>query len=208
MNSRFFTNDHENTLYNKFQGVFDNNPSINCFDAMVGYLRASGYFKIRGLLNNVEKTRILVGINVDKYIAEANAKGLIYYADNDKIKDEFLESVKKDIETSDYHSDIENGMLQFIDDIVNGKIEVRAHPNKKIHAKIYILYPDNFNKHTLNAGVITGSSNLTDNGLGTGNERQYEFNILLHDNEDVSFALNEFNRLWEEADGCTILPLT
>ncbi len=206
MSTKFFTNNLENTLFNKFEGVFQNNPSINCFDAVVGYLRASGYFKIQPLLQKVEKTRILVGINVDKYLSEAQVKGIVYFSDNEQIKDDFLQSVKNDIETSDYKNDIENGMFQFIQDIVDKKIEVRAHPSKKIHAKIYILYPDNFNNHTLNAGVITGSSNFTDNGLGISQEKQYEFNVLLHDNADVAFALEEFERLWTEADGCTILP--
>lgn len=206
MSTKFFTNNKENTLFNKFQGVFENNPSINCFDAVVGYLRASGYFKIRPLLNKIEKTRILVGINVDKFLTEAQTKGVVYFADNERIKEVFLQSVKNDIETSEYRSEIENGMLQFIDDIVNKRIEVRAHPSKRIHAKIYILYPNNFNKHTLNAGVITGSSNFTDNGLGLSDEKQYEFNILLHDNDDVTFAREEFERLWQESEGCTILP--
>ena len=206
MKSKFFTNESNNTLYSKFQGVFDNNPSINCFDAVVGYLRASGYFKTRDLLENIEKIRILVGINVDKYLAEAQAKGQVYFANNDKIKEDFLDDVKNDIETSEYNHDIEMGMLQFINDIVSGKIEVRAHPSKRIHAKIYILYPENFNEHTLNAGVITGSSNFTDSGLGLTEQKQYEFNVLLHDNSDVSFALSEFNKLWDEAEGCTILP--
>jgi SNF2 family DNA or RNA helicase len=96
--------------------------------------------------------------------------------------------VKKGIENSDYSEQVENGILQFIDDIVNRKIELRAHPSKKIHAKIYILYPNNFNEHTLTAAAITGSSNLSGNGLGIGNDRQYEFNVLLHDNSDVYFA--------------------
>ncbi|HPL05487.1 MAG TPA: helicase-related protein [Bacteroidales bacterium] len=206
MKSKFFTNERDNTLFNKFQGVFDNNPSINCFDAVVGYLRASGYFKTRDLLKSIEKIRILVGINVDKYLAEAQARGIIYYANEEQVKEDFLEDVKKDIETSEYKHEIEIGMLQFINDIVYGKIEVRAHPSKRIHAKIYILYPDNFNEHTLNAGVITGSSNFTDHGLGLTDQKQYEFNVLLHDNSDVSFALSEFNKLWEEAKDCKILP--
>ncbi|MGI6369963.1 MAG: SNF2/RAD54 family helicase [Ignavibacteria bacterium] len=206
MSTKFFTNEQDNTLFNKFQGVFNNNPSINCFDAVVGYLRASGYFKTRELLNNIKKIRILVGINVDKYLAEAQARGIIYYANNEQVKNDFLEYIKKDIETSEYTKVIEDGILQFIEDIKRGKIEVRAHPSKRIHAKIYILYPDNFNEHTFNAGVITGSSNFTDTGLGLTEQKQYEFNVLLHDNSDVSFALSEFNKLWEEAEGCMILP--
>lgn len=206
MSTKFFTNEQENTLFNKFQGLFENNSSINRFDVVVGYLRASGYFKVRPLLSKMQKIRLLVGINADKYIAEAQAKGLMYFADNQKIKQDFLDFTKHDIENSDYTSEIENGMLQFIKDLVEKRIEVRVHPSKKIHAKIYILYPDNFNENTLNAGVITGSSNFTDRGLGTNNDRQYEFNVLLNGYEDVNFAKSEFEKLWEEADGCNILP--
>jgi len=46
MSTRFFTNEGQNTLLNKFAGVFAHNPDIEHFDALVGYLRASGYFRI------------------------------------------------------------------------------------------------------------------------------------------------------------------
>ena len=73
MSTKFFTNKNDNNLINKFKGVFEN-QSIHCFDALVGYFRASGYFKIRPLLNNVPEIRILVGINVDELINEAQKK--------------------------------------------------------------------------------------------------------------------------------------
>ena len=63
MSSKFFTNKLENTLINKFEGVISNNKGINCFDAVVGYLRASGYFEIERFLQKMLKVRILVGIN-------------------------------------------------------------------------------------------------------------------------------------------------
>jgi superfamily II DNA/RNA helicase len=207
MSLKFFTNQQANTLINKFEGVISNNPNINCFDAVVGYLRASGYFEIQPFLTKMAKIRILVGINADKYIADAQAKGLIFFANIEQTKSEFLEVVKKDIENADYSEVVENGILQFIDDIVNHKIEIRAHPGKKIHAKIYILYPENFNDHTLDAAAITGSSNLSGTGLGIGNDRQYEFNVLLHDNSDVRFAKEQFEQLWKESTGCDILPI-
>ena len=207
MNTNFFTNTESNTLINKMEGVLANNGLINCFDAVVGYLRASGYFQIRHFLEKIEKTRILVGINTDKFIAEAQQKGLIYMHNCDQIKDELLQNIKEDIESSHYSKEVEDGMLQFIEDIVNNKIEVRAHPSRRIHAKIYILYPHEFNVHTLSATVITGSSNLSDRGFGIGNDKQYEFNVLLNKNEDVSFAKSEFKKLWEEAEGCDILPI-
>lgn len=206
MSSQFFTNRDENTLINKFDGVLSNNLNINSFDAVVGFIRASGYFEIQPFLNKISRIRILVGINADKFIAEAQQKGILYLGDPEQTKNDFLFSIKKDIENSDYSKNVEDGILQFVDDIVSKRIELRAHPSKKIHAKIYILYPDNFNKHTLDAAAITGSSNLSGNGLGIGNERQYEFNVLLNNYPDVLFAKTEFDVLWEEAEGCDILP--
>ena len=47
MSTKFFTNAETNTLINKMEGVLKSNNMINCFDAVVGYLRASGYFQIR-----------------------------------------------------------------------------------------------------------------------------------------------------------------
>ncbi len=47
MQTKFFTNTDVNTLYNRFKGIFENNINIEAFDAMVGYFRSSGYFKVR-----------------------------------------------------------------------------------------------------------------------------------------------------------------
>ena len=90
-----------------------------------------------------------------------------------------------------------------VEDIVSGKLELRAHPSKKIHAKTYLLYPEGFNQYTFEA-AITGSSNLSGNGLGISEEKQYEFNVRLTDYEDVQFAKDEFEELWAEAEGCPI----
>ena len=51
-------------------------------------------------------------------------------------------------------------------------IEIKAHPTRNLHAKIYIFKPDNFNEHK-SGHVITGSSNLTDAGLGTTEQSNY-----------------------------------
>ena len=68
MATKFFTNEGENTLLQKFKGVFEHNKDIEFFDALIGYFRASGYFRIRPFLNDVPNIRILIGINVDKVI--------------------------------------------------------------------------------------------------------------------------------------------
>lgn len=203
MSTKFFTNKEENTLLNKFEGVFKYNPNIEYFDALVGYFRASGYFRIRPFLNKVSKIRILVGINVDKLILDANKSGLEFFKNHKKTVEEFLDNLLEDIENANYDKDTEEGIVQFVKDIIEGKIQVKAHPDRKIHAKVYILRPEPFNKHTY-ASVITGSSNLTDAGLGGNKMSNYEFNVQLSDYTDVVFATNEFEELWKEA--VDILP--
>jgi hypothetical protein len=58
MSTKFFTNQDTNTLLNKFKGIFEHNKDIEFFDALVGYFRASGYFRIREHLNNVPKINL------------------------------------------------------------------------------------------------------------------------------------------------------
>ncbi|MEA5485229.1 MULTISPECIES: helicase-related protein [Pseudanabaena] len=204
MSTKFFTNNEENTLIKKFEGVFTYNPNIEYFDALVGYFRASGYFRVRPFLDRVPKIRILVGINVDRLLAEAQKSGLEFFKNHDKTRDEFIEGIQKDIAEASYDRATEMGILQFIDDIIQKKIEVKAHPDKKIHAKVYILRPEPFNEHTP-AIAITGSSNLTDAGLGGGNFFNYEFNVQLGEYADVKFATDEFEKLW--AESVDILPV-
>ena len=203
MSTRFFTNEHKNTLLQKFKGVFENNQDIEFFDSLVGYFRASGYFKIRPFLEKVPKIRILVGIDVDKILAKYQSKGLLFQGDANQTLIEFLSDIKSDIQEADYSEEVEKGMLQFVEDIATKKIEIKAHPSKKLHAKIYIFRPEGWNEHR-NGSVITGSSNLTENGLGDSETFNYEFNVLLHYYEDVKFATDEFEKLW--AEGVSILP--
>ena len=203
MSTNFFTNNGQNTLLQKFKGIFENHKDIEFFDALVGYFRASGYFAIRPYLNNVPKIRILVGIDVDKLIAKYHSKGLLFQGDATQTIQEFLKEVQEDIQTAEYKNEVEQGILQFIKDIAEKKIEIKAHPSRKLHAKIYIFRPENWNQH--NEGyVITGSSNLTDAGLGSGEISNYEFNVILHNYEDIKFATSEFESLWNE--GIIILP--
>ena len=202
-NSHIFTNRDGNTLMKEFEGVLLHNPQIRNLDAVVGFLRASGYFSLRPFLNSINNVRVLIGIDVDKYIAEAARQGKLFFGAEDDVKQDYLRQIRKDIENSNYQKEIEDGMFQMVQDLLDGKLELRAHPSKKIHAKIYVLYPDDFNQYTQGM-AITGSSNLSGNGLGITEERQYEFNVKMTQHEDVQFAKDEFEKLWEEAKGCEI----
>ena len=198
MPTKFFTNQDDNSLLKKFEGVFTNIESIRHFDALVGYFRTSGYFKVRAFLDKIPQIRILVGINVDTLIKKYHDKGQLYLDNPDETRQDFLEDIIKNIQEADYDEVTENGIIQFIKDLTDGKIELRAHPKKKIHAKVYIFRPVPFNEYAP-CEVITGSSNLTDAGLGANPESNYEFNVSLRDYEDVKYATEEFERLWDES---------
>ena len=193
MSTKFFTNSKENTLLEKFKGIFTY-TKVASFEALVGYFRSSGYFRIKEFLNDVKEIRILVGIDVDNLIGEAAKKGLEFKFHADETRDEFFKKLKEDIQTSEYSQEVEEGIIDFIKDIGSGKIQIKAHPDKNIHAKIYILRPEPFNAHN-SGSVITGSSNLTLPGL----ETNFEFNVELRDYDDVAFAARTFSQLWEES---------
>lgn len=203
ISSHFFTNRDGNTLMNEFEGILTNNPQVKNLDAVVGFLRASGYFTLRPFLDGINKVRVLIGINVDKYITRAAQRGRLFFADEEEVKQDCMKQFREDIEKSDYSKEVEDGMMQMLQDMLDGKLEMRAHPSKKIHAKMYILYPDNYNQHCFGA-AITGSSNLSGNGLGISEDKQYEFNVKLTQYDDVQFAKNEFELLWAEAEGAEI----
>lgn len=204
MSTKFFTNRAHNTLLKKFEGVFEHNKDIEFFDALVGYFRASGYFAIRPYLEDVPNIRVLVGINVDKVSSDFHKKGLLFLADSNRTISEFRKETIRDIQSASYDRDTEKGVVQFVEDIISKKIQIKAHPSKQLHAKIYILRPKGFCEHKAGS-VITGSSNLTEAGLGKKETANYEFNVQLYDYDDVKFATEEFELLWDE--GVPILPV-
>ena len=62
---KFFTNEPERDLYTRFATIMKSNTQF--FDVLVGYFRTSGFFRMYEALEDVEKIRIVVGLNVDRY---------------------------------------------------------------------------------------------------------------------------------------------
>jgi len=193
MGTNFFTNEKENTLLEKIEGVFKY-KKVHFFDALVGYFRASGYFRIRKFIQQTPMIRILVGINVDKLTYQANQQGLLFNPNAEQSQEEFFNDIKRNIQEAKYDKEVEDGMYQFIEDIVTGRITMRIHPKQNIHAKIYIFREEVYHPHGYGS-VITGSSNLTEAGL----EKNFEFNVELRYDDDIQFATETFERLWEES---------
>lgn len=210
MSSKFFTNQDENTLENRLKDILTH-YQIKKIEFLIGYFRISGFRKISSLLDGVEKARILVGINVDKLTLESLNRGKnINLFNHERFINEFKKNQEDILQKEDYSQEIDKSVQQFIKMISENRLEIRISQQKNIHSKIYILRENEFKRHDGSiehkGSVITGSSNLTENGLS----KNYEFNVELRDQQDVEFALNEFENLWltsvpiEEKDISTI----
>lgn len=75
---------------------------------------------------------------------------MLFFGDPDRTKEEFMKWFLQDIREAKYAEEVENGVLDFIDDLIEGRIEVRAHTSKNIHAKFYLFLPENHSEHSLN----------------------------------------------------------
>jgi superfamily II DNA/RNA helicase len=202
MSSKFFTNKDGNTLENRLKDILKN-YDIKYLEFLIGYFRMSGFSKIAKLLNGIKKARILVGINVDELTLEAKERGeeLNLFNKKEKIKDKFIKTQANLIQSKDtpYSEEIEESINILANLISQKKVEIRISENRNIHSKIYILREEEKFRYDRSidykGSVITGSSNLTANGL----KNNYEFNVELRDSDDIEFALKEFNSLWKNA---------
>ena len=185
--THFFTNEDKVLLSDRLNSILSHDTEE--FNVIVGYFYISGFYKIYKSLENVNKIRIIVGMGVEETLkslfileeSEKNAKGLL------------LENLKKELENSEDDAEIELGINRFLKYLSTKKLEIKAHPSKKLHAKIYIMIKKEGSEDY--GKVITGSSNLTASGL----EGNLEFNVELKDKLDVVFAENKFNQLWNES---------
>ena len=203
MSTKFFNN-IDATLLDKFHGIASAMANFDIFHAVVGYFRSSGYFKLRKELENVSEIRILVGINIDTILSRHDSR-LLFNADShpEEVVAQYRQQLVDDIRRAHYDADTEHGIMQMFDDIACGKLQLRIHATRNLHAKFYLCLPNNFSEHS-DGWVIMGSSNLTDQGLGTDNDHRYELNVAMKDYDDVRFCEDEFWRLWNESVAVSI----
>jgi len=192
----FFTNKEEQTLLDRFNKILRN--STQYFDVLVGYFRTSGFYNLYESMEDIERIRILVGINADiktiELIDKAKNEQIKLNLSTKEIRDEFTGEIINEFEESEDSEEVEKGAIKFIEFIKSGKLEIRAYPYDKIHAKVYIMRKDQ--KVSEDFGkVITGSSNFSQAGF----KDNLEFNVELKDNRDVKYALARFNELWSQS---------
>lgn len=194
---KFFTNEPERDLYTRFATILKSNTQF--FDVLVGYFRTSGFFKLYPSLESVEKIRILVGLNTDRFTVKIidRAKEEIQYSSlTEKESKEAVSAViEEEFEQATTTSEVEKGVSVFIDWLKSGKLEMRMYTEAPIHAKVYIMRKNPEKVPDMYGSVITGSSNFSEAGL----LNNLEFNVELKDAADVKFALDKFEELWEKS---------
>lgn len=197
MSTKFFNNTDNNTLFEKIKGIAGEMTNFDRFLAVVGYFRSSGYFKLRKELGDISDIRILIGINVDNIFKKHNLGWEMLEAP-ERARELYDEQFRKDIVEANYSKEVEEGILQMCQDLADGRLQMRIHPTKNLHAKFYLCLPLNHTQHS-DGWVIMGSSNISDYGLGTSKSPRYELNVAMRDFDDVHYCHEEFETLWNEA---------
>ena len=194
---KFFTNEPERDLYSRFAAILKSNTQF--FDALVGYFRSSGFFKLYEALETVEKIRILVGLNVDRFtikvIDRATEEMKVVGISTAEGKEIVGQEIEKEFSESESSEEVEKGVRIFLDWLKSGKLEMRMYTDAPIHAKVYIMRKNQKKVLDSFGSVITGSSNFSEAGL----INNLEFNVELKDYPDVKFALDKFEELWKQS---------
>ncbi len=192
MTLSFITNEDNKSLKERFRVLI---KDTSFFDCLVGYFYSSGFYAIYPALENTDKIRILIGIGTNQQtfdmLEQPQAK--FDFLSHAETKQEVANLVTNEMVNSEDNSSVEDGIRTFIEWIKKTKLEIKAYPSHKIHAKLYIM---TFCADDRDTGrVITGSSNFTQSGLMDN----LEFNVELQRPEDYHFALEKFNALWKNA---------
>ena len=185
----FITNEGENTLERRLAALLENAAAM---DILVGYFRAGGFDRVSQHLKPDARVRVLVGMSADPE-TRRRAAASPALASSAQLRARCADRFADEMERSDDAPEVERGAREFLSRLADGRLEIRAHPEPNLHAKLYIF---TFAPGDRDAGrVVTGSSNLTESGLA----RNLEFNVELKNAADHQFALRQFNELWAES---------
>lgn len=188
-----FTNAH-GTLLDRFKSVL---TVAQALDVVVGYFRMSGFNQLYESFKTVDEIRILVGLNIDQqsftFIDQVNqTKQLSLNLAQQEVREVYAKTIADEVNAVHDERAIRESHRMFIEMIQSGKLKIRAHPSRNIHAKVYIMR--NRQPGPDYGRVITGSSNFSANGFVD----QYEFNVELKDRAQVEKAQEIFDAWWAE----------
>src|SRR5262245_26435354 len=157
----FLTNETGKRLRDRFVALLA--EDTHSFDCLVGYFFISGFYRLYPALEKTEKIRILVGIKTDhsvhKLIKRAKEQQELDLISHAQVREQLPAEILAEFQEAGDSVNIEEGIRKFVEWIKSGKLEVRAFPSQRIHAKVYIM---TFHEGDRDKGrVITGSSNFT-----------------------------------------------
>lgn len=202
-------NEKDNNLSDVIKKIL---PSTDRIDTLVGYFYFSGFQEIYKELVD-KQVRILVGMEIDQQILNKISSIDINELDNylrpatsssktisrENYYNEFVTIFNK----TDYFDSNESldAFEIFVEKIKNGTLEIKKTSNNQ-HGKFYIFhYKSEFSQDGMQPGmVISGSSNLTYNGL----KGQGEHNLVLRENHYYHSHLDDFEKLWSDSENITI----
>jgi hypothetical protein len=97
----FFTNEPERNLYDRFNKIIKSNTQF--YDMLVGYFRTSGFYLMYPAMKQVEKVRVLVGLNVDgktiQIIERAKEEQMSFEMSHKEVKSEYSDDVTEEMQT-------------------------------------------------------------------------------------------------------------
>jgi superfamily II DNA or RNA helicase len=199
MSQYFITNTPEKSLSKVIQGILP--TKAEALDFLVGYFYFSG---IEEIYKNIadKKMRILVGLEMEKDFQNKTSEFDFFVkkqkSSRQDIRNDNYESLVSLFNQSDYFEgqQQEEAFKIYYEKIKNGTLEIRK-TKEPSHAKMYIFsYKNEFAEDGETPGcVITGSSNLTFNGL----RGQNEINVRFNDKPEYVEACSIFETLWENA---------
>jgi len=195
MYNHFITNQKDNTLSSHINNIL---PKTDKLDFLVGFFYFSG---IKEIYENIKdkKLRILIGLNIETRILDIMHDIELKAKKHSSIvasKQEIYDLLIKIFNESDYfeNTETEKAFKIYYEKIKNGTLEIKK-TNEPCHAKLYIFsYKETENGRDPGT-VISGSSNLTYNGLTA----QSEINVRLRNPDEHKEALHIFDSLWESA---------
>ena len=96
------------------------NTDLIFFDVLVGYFRSSGFYQLYEALEDVDKIRILVGLNVDRQAYEImqinEENGTIDFESHQRTKNLFQKNLISEIEESrENDQQLEMGVRKFVE---------------------------------------------------------------------------------------------
>ena len=116
--NKFFTNEPGSSLLDRFNAIL---KDVQFFDVIVGYFRASGFYLMRDSMKDIDKIRILVGLNTDtktyEILEEANQFSNDFES-HSKTKEILREKIIGEFSLSEDKFEVEHGVKTFLEMLI------------------------------------------------------------------------------------------